>query len=168
MLANASMDVALHDTYYVVAHFHYVLSMGAIFALFAGFYFWVGKITGRTYNELLGQIHFWSLFIGVKKKQTINWLNYSQKRNYCNYQSTEYFKLVSKKYYNIEKSKYIIYRELKDKAGIYMLINNITGDTYVGSSIDLRDRMSKYIYEAKSIKPTTIIIHKALRKYNLK
>jgi cytochrome c oxidase subunit 1 len=65
MLANASMDVALHDTYYVVAHFHYVLSMGAIFALFSGFYFWVGKITGRTYNELLGQIHFWSLFIGV-------------------------------------------------------------------------------------------------------
>lgn len=65
MLANASMDVALHDTYYVVAHFHYVLSMGAVFALFAAFYYWVGKITGRTYNELLGQIHFWSLFIGV-------------------------------------------------------------------------------------------------------
>jgi cytochrome c oxidase subunit 1 len=65
MLANASMDVALHDTYYVVAHFHYVLSMGAIFALFAAFYYWIGKITGKTYNELLGQIHFWSLFIGV-------------------------------------------------------------------------------------------------------
>jgi cytochrome c oxidase subunit 1 len=65
MLANASIDVALHDTYYVVAHFHYVLSMGAVFALFAAFYFWIGKITGRPYNELLGQIHFWSLFIGV-------------------------------------------------------------------------------------------------------
>jgi group I intron endonuclease len=65
MLANASMDVALHDTYYVVAHFHYVLSMGAVFALFAAFYYWVGKITGKSYNELLGQIHFWSLFIGV-------------------------------------------------------------------------------------------------------
>jgi cytochrome c oxidase subunit 1 len=65
MLANASMDVALHDTYYVVAHFHYVLSMGAVFALFAAFYYWIGKITGKTYNELLGQIHFWSLFIGV-------------------------------------------------------------------------------------------------------
>lgn len=65
VLANASMDVALHDTYYVVAHFHYVLSMGAVFALFAGFYFWAPKIIGKTYNELLGKIQFWTLFIGV-------------------------------------------------------------------------------------------------------
>lgn len=52
-------------TYYVVAHFHYVLSMGAVFALFAGFYYWIGKITGYQYNELLAQVQFWSLFIGV-------------------------------------------------------------------------------------------------------
>jgi len=65
VLANASLDIALHDTYYVVAHFHYVLSMGAVFALFAAFYYWIGKIMGKTYNELLGQIHFYSLFIGV-------------------------------------------------------------------------------------------------------
>lgn len=65
VLANASIDVAMHDTYYVVAHFHYVLSMGAVFALFAGFYYWAPKIIGKTYNELLGKIHFYTMFIGV-------------------------------------------------------------------------------------------------------
>jgi len=65
VLANASLDVAFHDTYYVVAHFHYVLSMGAVFALFAAWYYWSPKIFGLSYNELAGQIHFWILFIGV-------------------------------------------------------------------------------------------------------
>ncbi len=65
MLANAGVDIALHDTYYVVAHFHYVLSMGAVFGLFAGFYYWFGKITGYAYPEIWGKIHFWVMFIGV-------------------------------------------------------------------------------------------------------
>lgn len=65
LLSNSGIDVSLHDTYYVVAHFHYVLSMGAVFALFGGFYYWIGKITGLQYPETLGQIHFWLFFIGV-------------------------------------------------------------------------------------------------------
>jgi cytochrome c oxidase subunit 1 len=65
VLANNPVDVALHDTYYVVAHFHYVLSLGAVFAMFAGFYYWVGKMSGHEYPETLGRIHFWLTFIGV-------------------------------------------------------------------------------------------------------
>jgi cytochrome c oxidase subunit 1 len=65
VLANASLDIAFHDTYYVVAHFHYVLSMGAVFALFSAWYFWIPKILGLEYNIMLGKVHFWIMFIGV-------------------------------------------------------------------------------------------------------
>jgi cytochrome c oxidase subunit 1 len=65
ILSNSGVDIALHDTYYVVAHFHYVLSMGAVFALFAAWYYWIGKITGNNYPEILGKIHYWTTFVGV-------------------------------------------------------------------------------------------------------
>jgi cytochrome c oxidase subunit 1 len=65
VLANGGLDDNLHDTYYVVAHFHYVLSLGAVFSLFAGFYYWFAKMSGRHLNEFLGHLHFWFFFIGV-------------------------------------------------------------------------------------------------------
>lgn len=65
VLANASLDILLHDTYYVVGHFHYVLSMGAVFSMFSGFYYWFKDITGFSYIEELGQIHFWATLLGV-------------------------------------------------------------------------------------------------------
>jgi cytochrome c oxidase subunit 1 len=66
ILSNSGIDIAAsHDTYYVVAHFHYVLSMGVVFGIFSGFYFGLGKLLGVRYPEILGQVHFWIFFIGV-------------------------------------------------------------------------------------------------------
>ena len=65
ILSNSGINAIMHDTYYVVAHFHYVLSMGAVFAMFAGWYYWVEKIVGYPYPEFLGQLHFWIFFFGV-------------------------------------------------------------------------------------------------------
>jgi cytochrome c oxidase subunit 1 len=64
-LANSGINAVMHDTYYVVAHFHYVLSMGVVFAIFSGWYYWVKKIIGLSYIEFLGKIHFWLFFFGV-------------------------------------------------------------------------------------------------------
>ncbi|MCJ2090609.1 cytochrome c oxidase subunit I [Methylobacterium sp. J-026] len=65
VLANSAVDKYLHDTYYVVAHFHYVLSLGAVFIIFAGVYYWFPKMTGRIIPEWAGKLHFWLAFIGA-------------------------------------------------------------------------------------------------------
>jgi cytochrome c oxidase subunit 1 len=65
VLANAGVDLALHNTYYVIAHFHYVLSLGAVFGIFCGFYYWFSKMTGYEYNGFLARLHFWVTFVGV-------------------------------------------------------------------------------------------------------
>ena len=65
VLSQAPLDRVYHDTYYVVAHFHYVMSLGAVFALFAGIYYWIGKMSGRQYPEWAGKLHFWMMFIGA-------------------------------------------------------------------------------------------------------
>ena len=65
VLANGGLDKALHDTYFVVAHFHYVLSLGAVFSIFAGWYYWIGKMSGHQYPEFWGKVHFWLTFIGT-------------------------------------------------------------------------------------------------------
>ena len=65
VLANAGIDTAVHDTYYVVAHFHYVLSLGAVFSIFTAFYYWIGKMSGRQYPETLARLHFWLTFVAV-------------------------------------------------------------------------------------------------------
>ncbi|MDP3339542.1 cytochrome c oxidase subunit 1 [Frigidibacter sp.] len=65
VLSQAAVDRVYHDTYYVVAHFHYVMSLGAVFAIFAGVYFWIGKMSGRQYPEWAGKLHFWAMFLGA-------------------------------------------------------------------------------------------------------
>jgi len=65
VLSNSGVDLALHDTYYVVGHFHYVMSLGALFGIFAAFYYWAPKMWGRMYSDKLAKVHFWLTFVGV-------------------------------------------------------------------------------------------------------
>ena len=65
VLANSAVDIPMHDTYYVIAHFHYAMSLGALFGVFTGFYYWIGKMSGYRYNETMGKLHFWMFFIGT-------------------------------------------------------------------------------------------------------
>lgn len=162
-------------TYYVVAHFHYVLSMGAVFAMFSGWYFWVPKMLGLNYNLMLSKIQFWLLFIGVKKKGSVFEIG---KRLYSgstgggealptgspfNPDDVEFVIF----FHDMKEEKRDIYRELRKKSGVYMLINNINKEIYIGSSLNLTRRMASYYYYTNSEKSSKMVIIRAMKKYGL-
>jgi group I intron endonuclease len=129
--------------------------MGAVFGVFAGFYYWAPKIIGRACNEVLGKIHFWTTMIGVDQKKYFS--NNSFNLNYN----------VKFIYYNLLINKSKIYKDIKNKAEVYCLVNNINGNTYIGSSINLYKRIVEYYSRTCSTKLTNSIIIKALKKYGL-
>lgn len=147
-------------------HFHYVLSMGAVFAMFAGWYFWVPKMLGLNYNLNLAKIQFWLLFIGVtvNRNLTKGKRLYSQSSKNGSPNKPEKFIVF---FDNVKESKKDIYRELRKKSGVYVFINNLTNDLYAGSSINLTKRMVSYYYYYNSNKPSKLPIIRAMKKYEL-
>lgn len=146
--------------------------MGAVFAIFAGFYFWAPKIVGKNYDEFLGKLHFWTMFIGVCLKES----KFDKGKKFYRVRlvsgspiggspiSPDDFVLY---FENIKQDKKKIYKELRGKSGVYLFVNNITKDLYVGCSITLSKRMTSHFYLANSDKLTKIVITRAMRKYKL-
>ena len=168
-------------------HFHYVLSMGAVFALYSAWYFWIPKILGVEYNKSWGKAHFWILFIGVKTKgkmfffdtkvcvKTNNTAGNRLNNNFTGTNVSSHSSLSPcggcnnfvMYFENVKQSKTAIYKALRGKSGVYLFINNVTKDLYVGSSLTLSKRMTSHFYLANSDKVTNIVLVRAMRKYKL-
>lgn len=147
-------------------HFHYVLSMGAVFAMFSGWYHWVPKILGLNYNMVLSKAQFWILFIGVRQTGRLFEKEkrlYSSKGGGSPLNPEEFIHF----FHNVKESKKDIYKKLRRKAGIYVFINNKTNQLYVGSSINLTKRMVSYYYYYNSDRPSQLAIIRAMKKYGL-
>jgi len=157
--------------------------MGAVFAMFSGWYFWIPKMLGLNYNILLSKVQFWILFIGVKKKGSISgiskrWYSESSSRGSpFNPLSGQAYGPVPRPkggefvifFFNIKEEKKDIYKVLRNKSGVYMLINNKTKDFYIGSSLNLTKRMVSYYYYTNSDKLSqrAFALIRAMKKYGL-
>lgn len=190
VLANASMDVAMHDTYYVVAHFHYVLSMGRVFSLFAGFYYWRPKIFGRMYSETLAHIQFWTLFIGVNTTfMPQHFLGLAGVIFFYCYSSIDLFESNTlslavvvgtpmfygphinpdskwltqpvKTYDGADRKSYT--KDTEGQSIIYQWVNLITGEIYVGQAINGKTRLDSYWQD--SVLSRNFLIYNSIRKY---
>lgn len=147
--------------------------MGAVFAMFSGWYYWIPKILGLNYNIVLAKIQFWVLFIGVrvngrvfKGKRFISQSSDSNQGSPLEPRTPKGFEFIHF-YKNVKEDKKLIYQELRNKSGVYIFINNITEELYVGSSINLTKRMVSYYYYYNSDKPSKSIILRAMKKYGL-
>jgi len=143
--------------------------MGAVFALFAGWYHWTPKMIGVDYNETLAKIHFWIFFIGVNLTKRRKFYGHFKGKRLNHHSSGGYpqgdnFVMF---FEDVKFSKRDIYKQLRNKSGVYLFINKITGDFYVGSSLNLSKRMTNHFYYANSTKDTKIVLIRAMRKYKL-
>jgi len=135
--------------------------------MFSGWYFWVPKILGLNYNVLLSKVQFWILFIGVNVKGRVFEIGkrlYSGSPKGGSPFNPEEFVIF---FDNLKEEKKDIYRELRKKSGVYMLINKINKEIYIGSSLNLTRRMANYYYYTNSDRNSKLVIIRAMKKYGL-